>query len=120
MVYAVVPLPTGALGLVDALVIVGGIAGFTVAIIAAAMRERRISITCSAVDAEGAHIEHIVAIVLWAVAFFALVYARLGAIPGEFESACAAALARTAPDHDKGALNGPRPAGRARVAQTPR
>lgn len=33
----------------------------------------------------GARIEHVLAIVVWAVAFFAFVYTRLAGVPGQFE-----------------------------------
>lgn len=84
VVYAVVPLPAGPLGLQDALMLVGGVTVFAGAIGIAVLRERRAN-TVGDVDAEGARIEHVLAIVLWAIVFFALMYARLGGVPGEFE-----------------------------------
>ena len=82
--YAIVPLPSGALGLRDALVTVGGVLAFAGAIGVAAVRERRASASGDAAAAEGARIEHVVALALWAIAFFALVYVRLGGVPGQF------------------------------------
>lgn len=83
-VYAVVPVRTGPLQLLDALVFAGGALGFGVAIAAAAIRERRAAIAQDP-SVAGARIEHVLAIVLWAIAFFALMYLRLAGVSGQFE-----------------------------------
>jgi voltage-gated potassium channel len=84
VVAAVAPLPTGPLRLVDRLLFVGVTTGFAAAVAVAAVRERRTSHLEGPVVADAHRIEHLVAIVLWAIALFVLVYARLAGIPGEF------------------------------------
>jgi voltage-gated potassium channel len=84
VVAAVVPLPTGPLQFVDRLLFFGVMTGFAAAVAVAAVRERRTSHLEGPVVADAHRITHLVAIVLWAIALFALVYARLAGIPGEF------------------------------------
>jgi voltage-gated potassium channel len=85
VIAAVVPLPTGPLRLVDGLLFFGVTTGFAAAVAVAAVRERRTSHLEGPVVADARRIGHLLAVVLWAIALFALVYARLGGIPGEFE-----------------------------------
>jgi hypothetical protein len=80
-VYAIVPVRTGALRPPDVLMFAGGSLGFAAVVAAAAVRERRAAVEHDP-SAAGASIEHVLAIVLWAIAFFALVYARLAGVSG--------------------------------------
>jgi voltage-gated potassium channel len=84
VIAAVVPLQTGPLQVVDWSLFLGIMAGFAAAVVVAAVRERRTSHLEGPVVADTKRIQHVVAIVLWAIAFFAVVYARLAGIPGEF------------------------------------
>jgi voltage-gated potassium channel len=79
-VYAVVPLAGGPLTIGDGLLGVLGVTVFALLVAGAAVRERR---AAEAGDTTGAKVENVVAIVMWAVAFFALVYFRLSLAPGE-------------------------------------
>jgi voltage-gated potassium channel len=81
---AVVPVKTGPLQVVDWLLFSGIVAGFAAAVAVAAVRERRTSHVEGPIVADAHRVQHLVAIVLWAIALFALVYARLAGIPGEF------------------------------------
>jgi voltage-gated potassium channel len=85
VVAAVAPLSTGPLRLVDGLLFFGVMTGFAAAVAVAAVRERRTSHLEGPVIADAQRIGHLVAVVLWAIALFVLVYARLAGIPGEFE-----------------------------------
>jgi voltage-gated potassium channel len=58
--------------------------GFAAAVAVAAVRERRTSHLEGPRLADANRIEHLVAIVFWAIAVFVLVYARLAGIRGEF------------------------------------
>jgi voltage-gated potassium channel len=84
VIAAVVPLSTGPLQPIDWLLFSGVTFGFVVAVAVAAVRERRAFHLEGPVVADANRIEHLLAIVIWAIAFFALVYARLAGIPGEF------------------------------------
>jgi voltage-gated potassium channel len=84
VVAGVVPLSTGRLQLVDWLLFFGVMSGFAAAVAVAAVRERRLSHLEGPVVADAHRIAHLVALVLWAIALFVLVYARLAGIPGEF------------------------------------
>jgi voltage-gated potassium channel len=84
VIAGVVPLPTGPLQFVDWLLFFGVMSGFAAAVAVAAVRERRTSHLEGPRVADASRIEHLVAIVFWAIAVFVLVYARLGGIPGEF------------------------------------
>lgn len=84
VVYAVVPVRAGPLHPLDAVILAGGLLEFAVATAAAAVRERRPALAEDQ-SAAGARIEHVLAIVLWAIAFFALAYLRLAGVPGQFE-----------------------------------
>lgn len=84
VVAAVTPIATGPLRTVDWVAFVAIVAGFVVAVAVAAVRERRTMLVAGPDGAGANRIEHLAALVVWAVAFFALVYARLAAVPGEF------------------------------------
>jgi voltage-gated potassium channel len=84
VIAAVVPLPTGPLRPVDWVLFFGVMSGLAAAVAVAAVRERRLSDLEGPVVADAHRIEHLVAIVLWAIALFVLVYARLAGVPGEF------------------------------------
>lgn len=84
VIAGVVPLSTGPLEPFDWLLFFGVMLGFAVAVAIAAVRERRTYHLEGPVVASADRIEHMLALVLWAIAFFALVYARLAGIPGEF------------------------------------
>lgn len=84
VVYAVVPVRTGPLHPLDALVFAGALLGFALATAAAAVRERQAALAEDQ-SVAGARIEHVLAIVLWAIAFFALAYLRLAGVSGQFE-----------------------------------
>jgi len=84
VIAGVVPLSTGPLQTLDWLLFLGVMSGFAVAVVVAAVRERRAFHVQGPVGAEADRIEHLLALVMWAVAFFALVYARLAGVPGEF------------------------------------
>ncbi|MFA9431864.1 ion channel [Egicoccus sp. AB-alg2] len=83
-VLAVAPLPSGPLGPLDAVLVTGGVLLLGMAVAAAALREQRAARATDPTVVQGARIESLVAIVLWAVAFFALAYARLAEVPGQF------------------------------------
>ncbi len=85
VVAGIVPLATGPLRTVDWLLFFGVMSGFAVAVGVAAVRERRTFHVRGPIGAETDRIEHLLALVMWAVAFFALVYARLAGVPGELE-----------------------------------
>jgi len=84
VIAAVVPLSTGPLQTVDWLLFFGVLSGFAVAVGVAVVRERRSFHDQGPVGAEADRIEHLLVLVMWAVAFFVLVYARLAGVPGEF------------------------------------
>jgi voltage-gated potassium channel len=84
VIAGVVPLSTGPLRPFDWLLFIGVMSGFAVAVAVAAVRERRAFHMEGPIAASADRIQHLLAIVLWAIAFFALVYARLAGIPGEF------------------------------------
>jgi voltage-gated potassium channel len=83
VLLAVLPLADGPLRRVDAVLFVLGPLLLGAAVTAAAIRERRAAAD-GGTSLDGARIEHLVAVVLWAVAFFAIVYVRLAAA-GEFD-----------------------------------
>jgi voltage-gated potassium channel len=84
VIAGVVPLPTGPLQFIDWLLFFGVMSGFAAAVGVAAVRERRVSHLEGPLVADADRIEHLVAIVIWAIALFVLVYSRLAGIPGEF------------------------------------
>jgi voltage-gated potassium channel len=78
-VYALAPVADGPLRTSDGLVVVASVLGFGLLVAGAAVRERRAGVGPDS----GARIENLVAIILWAVAFFALVYFRLSLAPDQ-------------------------------------
>jgi voltage-gated potassium channel len=85
VLFAVLPVPSGPLRRLDAALFALGLLGFAGAVAVAAIREHRVRLADDRSDLQGAQVEHVLAIVLWAIAFFALVYARLSQVPDELE-----------------------------------
>jgi voltage-gated potassium channel len=83
VLLAVLPLADGPLRRGDAVIFVLGPLLLAAAVTAAAIRERRAAAGDGS-NVDGARIEHLVALVLWAVAFFAIMYVRLAGA-GEFD-----------------------------------
>jgi voltage-gated potassium channel len=79
VVFAVMPLAEGPLRARDGWLTAVSVLGLALLVAGAAVRERR----AGTEPDSGARIEHVVAIVLWAVAFFALVYFRLSLAPDQ-------------------------------------
>jgi voltage-gated potassium channel len=78
-VLALAPVGDGPLRPRDGLLVVVIVLGFALLVAGAAVRERR----AGEGPDSGARIENLVAIILWAVAFFALVYFRLSLAPDQ-------------------------------------
>jgi voltage-gated potassium channel len=85
VVLAVVPVREGELRPLDGLLFLVGATALVVGVGVAAVRERRAHVAGDLAAGQGARVEHVVAIVLWAIAFFAFVYVRIGGAPGQFE-----------------------------------
>lgn len=83
-IAGVVPLPTGPLQFVDWLLFFGVVIGLAAAVAVAAVRERHLAHLEGPRVADAKRVERMVAIVLWTIALFVLVYARLAGIPGGF------------------------------------